>query len=101
MISFTCMVNCRSYYYYDENDSESWLFVDDNELYGFYYYWDDDFIWDKSDIITIDNGYKHTNYPMKCVENGNQDICACQHDNHGPIYQCQQVSYHQHKTGIF
>ena len=85
--------------YYDYN-SDSYLYINEDELTDFDYYWYDEEVWDTSDIVTIDNGYKNTNYQMKCIKDEKMKICACQSNNYGPIYQCQQTLYEPHFKGM-
>ena len=92
-------ITSRSYHrHYD--DAESWLFVDENELNALQYYWDEDLLWDKSDIITIDDGYTQTKYQIKCIHHKNGNLCACQRDNHASIHPCQEYPHRQHTKGI-
>ena len=79
--------------YYDET-ADWYLYVNDDQLTDFYDYWYDDDIWDTSHIISIDNGYKTTNYHIKCMKTSERDLCACQSNNYGPIYECQQHEAH-------
>ena len=73
---------------YSYYGTDSQLHLGD-ELSDFDIYWYDDDIWDTSNIVTIDNRYKTINYQIKCMRN--EDFCACQSYNHGPIYECQQT----------
>ena len=85
--------------YYDYN-TDSYLYVNDDELTDFSDYWYDDDIWDTSNIVTIDNGIKSTVYIMKCVQDISRYLCACKSYHHGPIYECQQTVTPQHSKGI-
>ena len=57
-------------------------------------------MWDTSEIITIDNGYKTAKYEIKCVKHGYADLCACQSNNYGPIYECQRTVHEPYNKGM-